>query len=75
MSVSNADAYVPSTWTCGCVTGRRLCPDAVHLWRETNDAMQRSATAGDFSPYRDACLAFDAHYATQETRERSADRR
>jgi hypothetical protein len=69
MSVSNAETYVPSTWTCGCVTGRRLCPDAIDLWRKTNEAMQVGATGGDFSPYREACREFDAHYAVQERRE------
>ena len=66
MSASNAETYVPSAWTCGCVTGRRLCPHAVDLWRETNEAMRLGAPVGDFARYRDACRAFDAHYATQE---------
>lgn len=66
MTVANAEGYAPSQWACGCVTGRRLCADAVCLWRQTSTALQQGAQAGDFSPYREACRAFDAHYACQE---------
>lgn len=66
MAVTNAETYAPSQWACGCVTGRRLCADAVCLWRETGTAFQQSTHRGDYSPYQAACRAFDAHYASQE---------
>jgi hypothetical protein len=66
MAVSNAEPDAPSQWACGCVTGRRLCADAVCLWRQTSTALQQSASLGDFASYREACRAFDAHYARQE---------
>jgi len=72
MAVSNAENYAPSQWACGCVTGRRLCADAVCLWRQTSTALQQSADVGDYSPYREACRAFDAHYACQEQASRNS---
>jgi hypothetical protein len=55
-----------SHWACGCITGIRLCRDAVNLLQETRSAFERSRTVHDFSSYDSACRAFDAHYAMQE---------
>jgi hypothetical protein len=55
-----------SQWSCGCITGVRLCSDAVQLLRDTRTAFERGRTVEDFSSYNSACRAFDAHYAIQE---------
>jgi hypothetical protein len=54
-------------WNCGCVTGRRMCPEALRLWRSMVALCGRPlALADDASRYHAACRALDGHYRCQE---------
>lgn len=53
-------------WSCGCIAGRRLCGEAVRLWKETDAAFRQARPLDDFSDYKSACRAFDRHYEAQE---------
>ena len=53
-------------WRCVCVTGRRLCPEAVQLWKELVLLAQPGMIPERQSAYEAACLAFDRHYRRQE---------
>jgi hypothetical protein len=53
-------------WTCGCVTGQRLCPEAVRLWMELGSAYARAQSGQGYDGYEAACRDFDAHYRSQE---------
>lgn len=55
-----------SGWRCGCVTGRRLCPEAVQLWKELVHLAQPGMIPERQAAYAAACLAFDRHYRRQE---------
>lgn len=55
-----------SGWRCGCVTGRRLCPEAVQLWKELVLLAQAGMIPERQSAYAAACVAFDRHYRSQE---------
>lgn len=60
-----------SGWRCGCVTGRRLCPEAVQLWKELVLLAQPGTIPERQSVYEAACQAFDRHYRRQEEPSRS----
>jgi len=66
------ERVTPNVWHCGCVTGRRLCAEALRLWSNTCDEFTRALPQGDYEPYRQACSAFGAHYTAQEDRQDEA---